>query len=106
MIDIQLATPFNSELFEFEIKIRCSKSEDGVGSSRFYLANVLARVSMSSLKIDEIGKVNYEFRPRTRKNEISDISPGQKYVIQMEMSDSEFHAHGMEQGEVRKRYCG
>ena len=30
----------------------------------------------------------HRFRPRSRKNEISDISPGQKCVIQMEMSDS------------------
>ena len=46
-------------------------------------------------------------QPQSRKNEISDISPGQKCVIQMEMSIREFRAHGgMERREVLKRYCG
>jgi len=33
---------------------------------------------MSSLKIDEIDIQFHRFRPRSRKNEISDISPGAK----------------------------
>jgi len=45
-------------------------------------------VSTSSLKIDEIDKSISWFRPRSFKNEISDISPGQKCVIHTEMSDS------------------
>ena len=39
-------------------------------------------VSTSSLKI------NFMIWPRSRKNEISDISPGQKCIIHIEMSDS------------------
>ena len=63
-------------------------------------------LSESSLKIDEIDKSISWFRPRSRKNEISDISPGQKCVIHMKCQIREFHAHGMERGEVLKRYCG
>jgi len=45
-------------------------------------------VQTSSLKIDEIDKSISWSRPRSRKNEISDVSPGQRCVIHMEFSDS------------------
>ena len=61
---------------------------------------------VSLLKIDEID-MSIFIQPQSRKNEISDISPGQKCVIQMEISIREFRAHGgMERREVLKRYCG
>jgi len=55
---------------------------------RYHNKTHSSRVWTSSLKIDEIDKSISWFRLRSRKNEISDISPGQKCVIHMEMSDS------------------
>ena len=53
-------------------------------------------------------RVSHRLMPRSRENEISDITPGQKCVIQMEMSDSRISCtwNGTWRGEVLKRYCG